>query len=981
MASDGSLKFDTKIDESGFKKGMSGLQKTGSTAVKGIVTATKVASAAVLGIGIASVKVGSNFEAGMSQVASTMGITVDEINNGSESFEMLSKAAKDMGKTTMFSATESAEALNYLALAGYDAEDSVSMLPKVLNLASAGGLDLAYASDMVTDSMSALGLNIDQADEYIDQMAKTSQKSNTDVAQLGEAILTVGANAKDLKGGTAELNTAIGLLGNVGLKGAEAGTKLRNVIRSISTPTDKAKVALGQLGVETYDASGELKGMDEIMGDLNKSMEGMTTQEKKEMISQIFNPADMGAALTLLAATSGNVDDLAMAMGELGVPIENVDIGMDELVSTMGDFESEADFASYAMDAFGFTAEESGIAYGVLKDSLEDGTAWDHLEEQIRDSEGAAQDMSDTLNDNLKGDIEILKSALEGVGIALYENMDTPLRDVTQGISEYISEIGDAIDESDSFGEAMEVVAEITGTMLLEAIQGMAEAIPQVLEIAQLFIQTFLEGILENKGALIGAFIDIVDSILELFTELLPLFLDTGMQLLTEIMSGMAEAMPEFVGMIQEMIENIFITLEENLPLLMESGFLMITSIIEGIIETLPMIIEMGLNLVLTLAEAMVENIPLMIDTAMSIMESFFNGIIEMLPELLEVALELILTIVDGLIDNIDYLVDAALQIIESLVEFMLNNLPQIIDAALEIMLAIMDGLLNNIDLIIDATITIMVALIEAVITMLPQIMNSAIQIIISLVNGLLNNMPQVVSAIIQIITSLIGAVVRMLPQIIALGLQLIGELAIGLLKATATVVNAGRNVIKSIFSAMGAALSGAAQIGSDLVKGIWNGISDVTGWIMGKIKGFGESVMSGIKGIFGIKSPSQLMRDEVGKNLVLGIGVGFEAETPDLQRSINKDLSGLTAEMQATVDAEVSQSGTRLASGGVHKAQQASHDKDENKYKDSKMLRMLKEIRDKDQDIYMGKEKVGGILDGEQGRRTSMERRGLAFE
>lgn len=221
MAYDGSLTFDTKIDNKGFVKGVEGIKSAASTSMKVVGGLLVAGATAVAGIGIASIKVGSQFTAGMSQVAATMGITVDEINNGSESFEMLKKAAKDMGKTTQFSATEASEALNYLALAGYDAETAVEALPKVLNLAAAGGLELGYASDLVTDSMSALGLEVSELDGFVDQLAVTAQKSNTSVGQLGEAILTVGGTAKILKGGTVELSTQLGILADNGIKGAK----------------------------------------------------------------------------------------------------------------------------------------------------------------------------------------------------------------------------------------------------------------------------------------------------------------------------------------------------------------------------------------------------------------------------------------------------------------------------------------------------------------------------------------------------------------------------------------------------------------------------------------------------------------------------------------------------------------------------------------------------------------------------------------
>ena len=182
-------------------------------------------TAGVTALGTASVTTAANFESSMSQVQATMGITKDSMSkvNGQSvnTMDTLSKLAKKMGAETAFSASECAEALNYLALAGYDTEQMCNTLPTVLNLAAAGDIALADASDMVTDAMSALGMGVDEAETMVDQMAKTASTTNTSVAQLGEGILTIGATAKSIKGGTAELNTALGILANNGIKGAE----------------------------------------------------------------------------------------------------------------------------------------------------------------------------------------------------------------------------------------------------------------------------------------------------------------------------------------------------------------------------------------------------------------------------------------------------------------------------------------------------------------------------------------------------------------------------------------------------------------------------------------------------------------------------------------------------------------------------------------------------------------------------------------
>ena len=258
----------------------------------------------------------------MSQVQATMGITKDSMSkvNGQSvnTMDTLSKLAKKMGAETAFSASECAEALNYLALAGYDTQQMCDTLPTVLNLAAAGDIQLASASDMVTDAMSALGMGVDEAGTMVDQMAKTASTTNTSVAQLGEGILTIGATAKSIKGGTAELNTALGILANNGIKGAEGGTHLRNIILSLQSPTDAAAKQMEALGISVYDSEGNIRSLNDILGDLNTSMDGMTSAEKSNVISTIFNKTDLSSVNALLANTGSTWDDLQQKITDSG---------------------------------------------------------------------------------------------------------------------------------------------------------------------------------------------------------------------------------------------------------------------------------------------------------------------------------------------------------------------------------------------------------------------------------------------------------------------------------------------------------------------------------------------------------------------------------------------------------------------------------------------------------------------------------------
>lgn len=320
----------TKIGDVGSK-----LETVGN-GITNVGKKVSVVSAAVTGMGIASVKTAADFESSMSQVQATMGITKDSMSdvNGESvnTMDALSDLAKQMGSETAFSASECAEALNYLALAGYDTQEMVDTLPTVLNLAAAGNIDLASASDMVTDAMSALGMETSEADTMVDQMAKTASSTNTSVSQLGEGILTIGATAKSIKGGTAELNTALGILANNGIKGAEGGTHLRNVILSLQNPTDKAAACMEQLGVDVYDSEGNMRSLNDILGDLNTSMDGMTSAEKTNIISSIFNKTDLSSVNALLANTGETWDSLQNSItNSAGAAQQMADTQLDNL--------------------------------------------------------------------------------------------------------------------------------------------------------------------------------------------------------------------------------------------------------------------------------------------------------------------------------------------------------------------------------------------------------------------------------------------------------------------------------------------------------------------------------------------------------------------------------------------------------------------------------------------------------------------------
>ena len=361
----GKLNLDSSEFTSSLKKQESAFSKFGNKIKNTANFISKVAKAsAVAGTVMftkSSIQEGLNFDAAMSQVAATLGKTTDEVQE-------LAMFARKMGSETAFSATEAAEALNYMALAGYDSEKSMRMLPTVLNLAAAGNMDLATASDMVTDAQSALGLSIEETETMVNQMAKTSSRTNTSVEQLGSAILTVGGTAKNLKGGTTELNALLGVLADNGIKGAEGGTALRNVLLSLTAPTNQAAEALESLGVKVFDEAGNMKEFPEVLQDIKEATKGMTQAQRTNFLSTVFNKRDLKAIEALLGTTQDRWSELYEEIGNAsGSAGQMAGTQLDNLAGDLKIFQSAVSEAKLSI---------SDKLTPALRSFVQKGTVW-----------------------------------------------------------------------------------------------------------------------------------------------------------------------------------------------------------------------------------------------------------------------------------------------------------------------------------------------------------------------------------------------------------------------------------------------------------------------------------------------------------------------------------------------------------------------------------------------------------------------------
>lgn len=299
-------------------------------------------SAAVIGVAsVAAAKktidVGKSFEAGMSEVQAISGASGKDL-------EKLSAKAKQMGATTKFSATESATALKYMAMAGWKTNQMVSGLSGVMNLAAASGEDLGTVSDIVTDSMTAFGLKAKDSGHFADVLAKASSSSNTNVAMMGETFKYVAPLAGSMKYSIEDTATAVGLMANAGIKGSQAGTELRSILTRLVKPPKDAAAALSALGISTTKADGSMKPMRQTMAELREKFSRLTDSQKSQYAAAIAGQEAMSGLLAIVNASDSDFNKLQKAIdNSSGAAKKQADIMNNNLQGALYDLGSAAE--------------------------------------------------------------------------------------------------------------------------------------------------------------------------------------------------------------------------------------------------------------------------------------------------------------------------------------------------------------------------------------------------------------------------------------------------------------------------------------------------------------------------------------------------------------------------------------------------------------------------------------------------------------
>ena len=568
-----------------------GFSKLAGTLGKGVATVAKAAvgafeaytgAAAALGATVAatSLTTFSQFESQMSTVKALMSGSCETVEELNAATAQLSEKAKELGSTTSFTSTEVGEAMEFMAMAGWNTNDIMTSVSGVINLAAASGEDLATVSDIVTDSMTALGIAADgefapgvsNASHYADVLAATATSANTNVSLLGESFKYCAPIAGTLGASAEDLSIALGLMANSGIKGSQAGNSLKNALVNMSKPTDAQAAAMENLGIEITNADGSYKSLQDIMDTLRSTM---------------------GAVNVDLVDSEGNMRDYDAIMADLSATTEGL---------------TQAEQLQNAATIFGKQNLAGMLA--IINATDED---YQSLTESIYGFSGAAEEMAQIKLDNLKGDLTLLSSAAEVAALSIGEKLAPSARTAVQGLTDIVSAFNEG-GLSAALSKIRELVTQLAETLKTQ--------IPQILPGLLDAFNSILMTIIQSIGTLLPTLID----------TLLPTLVTEFLNLITQLASYISTALPAILESIFSALLQIGDAIMQSAPTILNSVMTILQELISFISSNLPQFISVALTLISGFAVGILDALPDVINAALQLTQGLINGIIDNLP-------------------------------------------------------------------------------------------------------------------------------------------------------------------------------------------------------------------------------------------------------------------------------------------------------------------------------------------------------------
>ena len=645
---------ETKSSTIDFDKALSLLKNTASTAANTMITAAKsvgsVASAVTSGVvslGKAATDVGKTFDTSMSQVQAISGAT-------GESLDKLRDKAKEMGATTKFTATEAADAFNYMAMAGWKTDDMLDGIEGIMSLAAASGEELATTSDIVTDALTAFGLEAKDSGHFADVLAAASSNANTNVSMLGESFKYVAPAAGTLGYSIEDISLALGLMANNGIKSSQAGTSLNSSLSRLAKPTKEMNVYLSKLGLAMQEVN---YTVDQSKVDkAQNKVETATLSVKNAQENLNAQIQKYGTGSTQAVIASNNLEKAKLSLSNAEIDLAKAQKGTAKsafganlaLTDEEGNMKSlretltvlresfkdltTAQQEEYASAIFGKNSMSGMLA--IINSSEED---FNKLAAAVDNCNGKAKEMANTMLDNLEGDMTLLQSAAEGLGVTFYETFKDKVRGSVQFATNSITDLSETFKSGDIKATAASI-GEIMSTALLE----MASNASEVGNIAADVIEGFTTGISNNLLKIKISSKKIVQSLIDGTIQMLPSIVDSA---------------SEMIGVAAVCVDRFIDGIKKNSHRIGNAAKGIVKALSNGIVTLLPKQLQEPIKQTMSKIEKSFNNGGL--KKALDTFKTTISKIGKTVTDITSKSLVPIVDIVDKLTDHIDIIIPA----------------------------------------------------------------------------------------------------------------------------------------------------------------------------------------------------------------------------------------------------------------------------------------------------------------------------------
>ena len=479
--------------------------------------------------------------------------------------------------------------------------------------------------------------------------------------------------------------------------------------------------------------------------------------------------------------------------------------------------------------------------------------------------------------------IHVIQTEMGITGTTALEASSTIQGSVTSAKAAWTNWVTGLADDSQDFDQLTQNLVESVSTAGKNMIPLITKTLPNVVKGISTLAGEALKQIPSFLPDLAQAGADAISDLSIALMDNADVMVDAAIEVGEIFVSSIADLFPRFAQVGVDIIASIAKSIPPMLPKIVDSGFAVISSLIMGIADTVPALVAQMQTIIDHILASIIGNLPIILQAGIDILLSVINGITSMLPQIIDAAVIIISQLANTLMDNLPLIIAAAVDIVTALVNAAMDNLPMIIQMAVQLITSIFDTILGNLPMIIRAAVEIIITLIRALVDNIPLIIDAAVELIKSLVSGLINNIPMLIFA----------------------AIDLIRALALGLIEAIPELIMAIPEIVKAI--AQGILGADWIQIGKDILFGIGNGLISGVSGIIDTVKDVAGNIASGFKDFFGIHSPSRLMRDSVGINIMRGVSVGMEDAFPETEDIAVSGMVDLGSSMRRAATTSIS--------------------------------------------------------------------------